>query len=103
MFYERHIFVCVNQKDNGRKCCAEGGSADFANYLKTQLVEKELHGPGKTRVTTTKCLGRCSVGPSMVIYPEGVWYNFSTNQDLDRIIDEHISQNKIIESLKIGD
>lgn len=103
MFYERHIFVCVNQKDNGKKCCAEGGSPEFATYLKERLVEKGLHGPGKNRVTTTKCLGRCSIGPSLVIYPEGVWYNFSTESDLDRIIDEHISQNKVIETLKIAD
>ena len=103
MFYKRHLFVCVNQKTNGKKCCVEGGSADYAAYLKSQLIEKELHGPGKNRVSTTACLGRCAKGPSLVVYPDGIWYNFSSNSDLDRIIDEHLVQDKVVESLKIAD
>lgn len=49
-----------------------------------------MQGPGKVRVSKSGCLGRCSSGPCIVIYPEGVWYTYSSFADIDEIIEKHL-------------
>jgi (2Fe-2S) ferredoxin len=49
-----------------------------------------MHGPGKIRVSKSGCLGRCNSGPCIVIYPEGIWYSYSSFEDIDRIIESHL-------------
>ena len=93
--YQKHIFVCTNQKVAGKVCCANKGGEEYFDYLKLQLLERDLHGPGKIRVSKSGCLGRCSEGPSIVVYPEGVWYRYTSTQDIDEIIEEHLVNNRI--------
>jgi (2Fe-2S) ferredoxin len=88
-YYQKHIFICTNQKAAGKKCCADAGSGAFFDYLKEQLVTHNLHGPGKIRVSKSGCLGRCSEGPCLVIYPEGIWHTFTCFADLDKILQDH--------------
>lgn len=89
-YYTKHIFICTNQKAAGKKCCAGAGAKDFFDYLKGKLLELDLYGPGKIRVSQSGCLGRCSAGPGIVIYPEGTWYTYSSFADIDLIIERHI-------------
>jgi (2Fe-2S) ferredoxin len=35
----------------------------------------------------------------MVIYPEGVWYQYKSESDIDKIIDDHLINNKLAEEL----
>lgn len=86
--YSKHIFFCTNQKEHGKKCCNEVGAVDLCAYAKQKLIDLGLHGLGKIRVSQSGCLGRCSLGPNLVIYPEGVWYNYQTKEDIDQIIDK---------------
>jgi (2Fe-2S) ferredoxin len=64
-------------------------------------LELGIHGPGKIRVSKTGCLGRCASGPCLVIYPEGVWYTYSSFSDLDQIIDSHLIAGETVEQLLI--
>jgi vanillate O-demethylase ferredoxin subunit len=50
---------------------------------------KEL-GLKDIRINKSGCLERCEMGPSMVIYPEGIWYTYQSTDDVDEIIDRHI-------------
>lgn len=99
MYYKKHVFICINQKAAGKPCCANHQTELLAEHLKSQLLEKEMHGPDKIRVTRSGCLGRCAIGPSMVIYPEGVWYRPKTTHDIDIIIESHLQKNEIVEHL----
>lgn len=58
-----------------------------------------MHGPGKFRVSKTGCLGRCSSGPGIVIYPEGVWYTYASTEDIDEIIHSHLVEGKTVSRL----
>ncbi len=98
-FYEKHLFFCVQVKDPGKKCCSQVGSVELAEYAKTRLKELGLHGEGKIRVSRSGCLGRCSDGPNLLIYPEGVWYTFENQVDIDEIIDSHLLKGQIVERL----
>ncbi|WP_131783134.1 (2Fe-2S) ferredoxin domain-containing protein [Legionella gresilensis] len=99
--YLKHVFVCTNQKAAGKVCCANTGGEEFFEYLRAKLLELELFGPGKIRVSKSGCLGRCSLGPCIVVYPEGVWYRYASTDDIDRIIANHLMNNKIVPQLLI--
>jgi (2Fe-2S) ferredoxin len=55
------------------------------------------------RVNKAGCLDRCAGGPVAVVYPEGVWYSFIDNQDIDEIIDSHLKKGQIVERLVLPD
>ena len=99
--YQKHIFVCTNQKAEGKTCCANAAAMDIKKYFKKQLVEYKLHGPGKFRVSESGCLGRCGLGPCVVIYPEAVWYSYQSKEDIDKIIEMHLVQDKRIPEFEI--
>jgi (2Fe-2S) ferredoxin len=100
-FYQKHLFFCVNQKPAGKQCCQNAGASDYFNYAKKKLQQLELLGAGKVRVSSSDCLGRCAAGPVLVIYPEAVWYTYSSFEDIDKIITLHIQSDKLVPELLI--
>jgi (2Fe-2S) ferredoxin len=89
LFYDRHVFVCTNERppDHPRGCCLAKGSLELRDYMKSRA--KEL-GIKRVRINTSGCLDRCELGPSVVIYPEGVWYRPTTKADIDEILQTHL-------------
>lgn len=100
-YYNKHVLLCTNQKPTGKPCCSNSGGEAFFNYMKDKLVQLDVHGPGKIRISKSGCLGRCALGPCLVIYPEGIWYTYSSFSDIDKIINEHLLENKQVDSLLI--
>ncbi len=98
-FYEKHLFFCTNQKEGGKKCCQDAGATDFMAYAKQRIHDLGLAGPGKIRVSQSGCLGRCSLGPCLVVYPEGVWYTYHNKADIDEIIEQHLLQGQAVSRL----
>lgn len=88
-YYRIHVFVCTNRRPDGhrRGSCAAKGSEGLRDYLKARTKELGLEG---LRINSAGCLDRCELGPVMVVYPEGVWYGFSSHADIDEIIDVHL-------------
>jgi (2Fe-2S) ferredoxin len=70
--------------------------------MKSKLVELAMHGAGKIRVSKSGCLGRCNSGPCIVIYPEGVWYSYTSFSDIDRIIEHHLLADRPVGDLLIS-
>ena len=33
-YYERHVFFCCNQRDNGKNCCNDHGASAIRDYAK---------------------------------------------------------------------
>jgi (2Fe-2S) ferredoxin len=98
-YYERHIFFCLNKRDNGEACCADhGADAGFAR-CKSQVKALGLNGPGKVRVNKAGCLDRCAAGPVAVVYPEAVWYTYVDQADIDEIVESHLKNGKVVERL----
>jgi (2Fe-2S) ferredoxin len=89
LFYSRHVFCCTNTRPPGhpRGSCSDKGSEKLRNYLKARAKEAGL---GDVRINAAGCLDRCELGPTMVIYPEGVWYTYRTTEDLDEILQRHL-------------
>jgi len=88
-FYNRHVFVCTNERPpaHPRGCCAAKGSVELRDYMKKRAKELDLKN---VRINNAGCMERCELGPSLVIYPEGVWYSPKTRDDIDEILATHM-------------
>jgi (2Fe-2S) ferredoxin len=96
-----HILVCTNSRPPGhpRGSCTESGSNAIFEKLSMGVEQKGLFG--KCVVTSTGCLGPCGVGPVLVVYPDGVWYQKVQPEDVDEILDQHIAQGKKVDRLEV--
>ncbi len=98
-FYERHIFFCLNERKPGEACCSQQGAQAAFDRCKAQVKAAGLAGPGKVRVNRAGCLDRCAAGPVAVVYPEGVWYSYVDESDIDEIVQSHLKHGVIVDRL----
>ncbi len=101
--FERHVFVCTNQREaeHPRGCCSAKEAAAIREVLKIACVQAGL--AGKVRINTAGCLDQCEHGPTVVIYPEAVWYGFVTPADIPEIIQAHLIEGRPVERLRLPD
>jgi (2Fe-2S) ferredoxin len=101
--FERHIFVCCNRRAPGhpRGCCAEKDSEAVRAAFKAALAEAGVKG--KVRANEAGCLDQCEHGPTVVVYPEAVWYGFVTPADAAEIVREHIVGGRPVGRLRLAD
>jgi (2Fe-2S) ferredoxin len=91
--FDIHIFVCTNErKDSEKMSCGEAHGLELVGEFKKQL--KDLKVGLKIRANKSGCLGICDFGPTIAIYPEGVFYVGVKKADINEIIESHII-NKI--------
>ena len=99
--FEKHIFVCTNQRDKDHPCgsCDSDGDGDLQKKFKKVLAE---HGIRNTvRANKAGCLDQCEHGPTVVVYPDAVWYGNVTKHDIEEIVTSHIIGNKPVQRLII--
>ncbi len=100
-YYRHHVFFCTNKRDDGRQSCEDCGASVMRDYAKQRIKALGLRGQGGVRINAAGCLDRCEEGPVVVVYPEGVWYTYVDQEDLDEIIDEHLVAGRVVERLRI--
>ena len=101
--FTSHIFVCCNQRDSDHKrgCCDPDGKQKLRDCFKKELKRRDL-GP-LVRANEAGCLDQCELGPTIVIYPQEIWYGNVQIEDVPRIIDETIIGGRVLEDLLIPD
>ena len=77
------------------EACANHRAQDAFDRCKSQVKAAGLSGPGQVRVNKAGCLDRCAGGPVAVVYPEGTWYSFVDNSDIDEIVDSHLKNGQV--------
>lgn len=97
-YYRCHVFCCTNERPAGNPIgsCAEKGSVKLRDYMKTRAKEMGL---ADVRINAAGCLDRCKHGPSILIYPEGIWYTARTEADVNEILATHVRDGGRVERL----
>ena len=88
---KNHVLVCT-----GGGCIASGAlevSAAFTKELEDMGLDRE------NRVVETGCLGPCAVGPVILVYPDGIFYQNVKIEDVHEIVEEHLLKGRIVERL----
>jgi len=97
-YYIAHVFCCVNERPprHKRGCCAGKGSRQLCDYMCRRAMAM---GMKNIRINHAGCLNRCELGPTMVIYPHGVWYTYSSEADVEEILARYIMKGTPVERL----
>lgn len=85
---KKHVFVCGNAD------CVERGSLALLEALRREL--KERSNAREVKVTRTACMGRCGEGPTVAVYPDGVWYRRVAEQDASELVTEHLIGDRLV-------
>jgi (2Fe-2S) ferredoxin len=101
-FFSHHVFFCLNERSDGRECCAAQNATRLQEYAKAKIKSLGLSGEGRVRINKAGCLDRCEHGPVAVVYPEGIWYTLVDEHDVDEIIESHIQNGKPVARLQIA-
>jgi (2Fe-2S) ferredoxin len=99
--FAHHVFFCLNNRDDGRACCADKNAKALQEYAKARCKSLNLNGEGKVRINKAGCLDRCDHGPVCVVYPDAVWYTYVDQHDIDEIVDRHLVNGEVVERLQI--
>jgi (2Fe-2S) ferredoxin len=100
MRFEKHVFICTNQRAPGeRKSCGESHGLELVKMFKKSIKDKELNT--EIRAQKSGCLDACEFGPSLVVYPEGIFYGNVQFEDVEEIVTEHLQNNRPVQRLII--
>jgi (2Fe-2S) ferredoxin len=94
--YVQHILICTDSKS---KQCKKGGPEVLKTFQKA-IKERKL--AKQVMVSEIGHVGGCSLGPNVLVYPEGVWYGQVEPDDVAEIINEHLLQGRVVERLLRG-
>ena len=97
-----HIFICVDE--NKPQCCSLEESEKLRKYLKNRIKEINKNNKNNNitvQRTKTHCLRICEDWPILIVYPDWVWYKKANEENIERIIQEHIIWWNIVNELLI--
>src|ERR1700694_1570491 len=99
--FRHHVFVCENRRpaDDPRGSCACKGSEAIRAALKAEIKRRGLKGA--VRANAAGCLDACAHGPSMVVYPEGVWYGHVRGKEVPESVERHLVGAQPVERLLV--
>jgi sirohydrochlorin cobaltochelatase len=88
---QKHVLVCGNVD------CAARGSigliTGIRRLVKNAGLERDI------RVTRTGCMGRCGEGPTVAVYPDGIWYRGVQESDAQEFVTEHLVNDRLVSRL----
>ncbi len=101
--YERHVFVCTNRREPGspRPSCNADGKAELHKQIKQAADAAGLKD--RVRINTSGCMDQCEHGPTVVVYPDAVWYGHVTAEDVAELVQSHLVEGRPVERLVLAD
>ena len=99
---KHHIFVCTNTRppDHPRGSCNPDGSARLRERFAAEVKRRQLRAT--VRANASGCLDQCEHGPTVVVYPEGIWYGNVQLSDVEEILESHIVRGNPVDRLRLS-
>jgi (2Fe-2S) ferredoxin len=99
--FRHHVFICENRRDaaDPRGSCGPRGGEAVKSAFKAELARRGLKGV--IRANSAGCLDACAFGPTVVVYPEGVWYGRVQPEDVPEIVERHLVGGVPVERLRL--
>lgn len=101
MRYQKHVFVCCNEKEKGKTFCGEAQGMEVIAQMRSLLLAKGINPKSDIRVQKSGCLGVCKHGPALVVYPEGTFYGNVSTDRLEDMVQQHLIDGHELEDLKL--
>ena len=92
-YYRSHVLVCVDPE------CLQKGAHELVDALQDELVATGLID--EVQVLETSRIGGCSLGPEMMVYPEGVHYVGVTPDDVPYLVEEHFLKGRVVNKFQM--
>lgn len=89
--YRAHVLVCMGSN------CVIDNSQGIVQRFNAELERTGISG--EVRIVETGCFGMCNYGPTVVIYPGGVFYCKVTPEDVPEIVSEHLINGRVVHRL----
>lgn len=92
-YYRSHVLVCVDPE------CLQRGAHELVDALQDELVATGLID--EVQVLETSRIGGCSLGPEMMVYPEGIHYVGVTPDDVPYLVEEHFLKGRVVNKFQM--
>jgi NADH-quinone oxidoreductase subunit F len=89
--FRNHVLVCAGA------ACVSSGCRDIRDAFVIKIREQNLQE--EVKVIETGCVGSCDLGPLVLVYPEGVFYQKLKPVDVEEIVSEHLLKGRVVERL----
>lgn len=101
--FDHHVFVCTNHREPGsaRPSCTTDGKGELLSLLKDAIRAAGLGN--RVRANKAGCLDQCEHGPTLVVYPEAVWYGHVRPEDVQEIVTEHLVAGRPVQRLVLAE
>ncbi len=89
--YRCHVLLCAGAG------CVSSGEETVRRAFAEQVAGLGLDG--EVKLVETGCMGICDLGPIAVVYPDGVFYQRLTPDDVGEIAQQHLLKGRVVERL----
>ena len=86
--YEKQIFVCTHNALGKKASCGDHQGEEVFRQLRQIAKEEGVHP--RIRVAQAKCLGECSMGVNIMIYPDNKWYSAVSVDDVRELAAKYL-------------
>jgi len=94
--FKHHIFICTQSKPPMVPSCGGTGSAEILDLFRKEVFNAGLEN--EVMVSSSGCIGLCTRGANVIVYPSGKWYTAVKAEEVKKIVDEHIKTGAIVEN-----
>lgn len=92
--FRKHVLVCTFDRPGH---CGTFGGLKLLELFREEVDRRQL--AKEILVTRAGCTGHHAWGPTVIVYPEGIWYGKVQPEDVSAIIQEHLIDGRPVERL----
>ncbi|MCC6077154.1 ferredoxin [Pseudomonas sp. GCM10022188] len=100
-----HAWSCIPQHHyrvllcNGPRCIRRGALPLWKTLRERLKAAGRLECEGGVHLTRTQCQFPCDQGPTLSVYPAGTWYRVSSEDDVQRLVQEQFVEGREVVEL----